>query len=202
MPFQYSCLDQIVSALMYIVCNLHKVAKETLGMFQDKYNLTHTDMLDFKNAFNLLKQKTMKITQAEENHESEKEIDMLKVEFYNQLQCMKKLFKGKNENITEFEIAEVEYQYHLLSVPKTSGEIATDVKKNISRMKVFVDACGGIDYNVGITKRVAAESPDAFLYFVDDEFQAYDIFGFQEELTWAITVSPQKNGFLLYFVGL
>lgn len=177
------------------------MAKLRLNAFQYKYHLTNRDMLDFKNALYSLKQKKMQIDQAEENHESEKLISTLKVEFYNQLQDMKRLFKAKNENITEFEMADVEYQNYLLSFPKTSGEIERDLENNVNRMKVFVDACGGIDYNVGIAKEVASQSPDSFLYFVDDDFQTYDIFGFQEELTWAITVSPQQKWITVIFRG-
>ncbi len=171
------------------------MAEKSLNEFQNKYRLTNRDMLDFKNAFYSLKQKEVQIKQAEENHESEELVKSMKVEFYDQLQDMKRLFRVRNNNITEFEMAEVEYQYCLLSVPKTSGEIERDLKNNVNRIKDYLEKNGGIEFNVGIAEEVAAESPDAFLYFVDDEFQTHDIFGFQEELTWAITISPQQKCF-------
>jgi hypothetical protein len=190
-----------VSALIYVVCELHKVAKQSLNDFQKEYHVTNNDMSAFRNAFDSIKQKENQIKQAEQNHESVEVINLLKVEYYNKLQDTKRLFKSRNSAITEHDMTKVEYQYYLLSVPKSSGEIAIDIKDNVERMGVFLTAFGGIKFNVGIAETVARESPDAFLHFVDDDFQTYDIFGFQEEVTWAITISPQKKWITFIFRG-
>lgn len=177
------------------------MAKQTLNDFQVKRKVTEDDMSAFRNAFYSLRQKESQIKQAEENHEKDEVVNKLKVEYYDKLQDTKRLFKSRNSDITEYDMNNVEYQYYLLSVPKSSGEIAIDIKGNVERMVLFLTAFGGLEFNVGLAETVARESPDAFLHFVDNDFQTYDIFGFQEEVTWAIAISPKKKWITVIFRG-
>jgi hypothetical protein len=100
-----------VSALIYVVCELHKVAKQSLNDFQKEYHVTNNDMSAFRNAFDSIKQKENQIKQAEQNHESVEVINLLKVEYYNKLQDTKRLFKSRNSAIAEHDMTKVEYLF-------------------------------------------------------------------------------------------
>eukprot|EP00590_Aulacoseira_subarctica_P004898 CAMPEP_0172428794 /NCGR_PEP_ID=MMETSP1064-20121228/47773_1 /TAXON_ID=202472 /ORGANISM="Aulacoseira subarctica , Strain CCAP 1002/5" /LENGTH=500 /DNA_ID=CAMNT_0013173771 /DNA_START=76 /DNA_END=1578 /DNA_ORIENTATION=+ len=189
-----------ISALIYIVCELRKVANETLHKFQHKYNLTNEGMEDLKKAYFSQKQLEGKIKEAEGNG-NVIELNLLKVKYYDQLEDTKRLYKSMNSGITIAEMADVNYQFYLLSLPKTSVEVFGDIKANVDRMMPFLIAFGGVQFNVDIAESVATQSPDSFFYFVDEDFHAKDILGVLAELTWGITVSPKQKWISVVFRG-
>lgn len=193
------------SAIIYVYIRLRNEAKKSLygnvpGVegdgFQIRYkNLKKQDMKDLENQYKLVKDIQMKIDQAT----NKEDLVELKVKYFDAQRDLKELFKAKAPAVDELEMADVEHQFDLLSLPKTGDDILRDFKKDGSRIKAFIELFGGEDF---YSKEIETlRKTDGALLCVDDDFSSTELFGDKTELTWAIVINHTKKRIAVIFRG-
>jgi hypothetical protein len=156
-------------------------------------------MSALQNAWTLVKEVNLKITQAEQSNATS-DLNSLKVTYYDALQSFKGLFYKKSTGITDAEIVDLQKQFDLLSLPKDATGIRDDFNNNMDRVKTYVEIFGGQQFNSQTIKKIA-ENTEGSLLFVDDDFSMTTLGGAKTELTWAITINHSMKRITVVFRG-
>lgn len=152
-------------------------------------------MKDLENQYNLVKNIQLKIDQAS----NKEDLVELKVKYFDAQRDLKELFKAKAPAVDELEMADVQHQFDLLSLPKTGDDILRDFNRDGDRIKAFIELFGGKDFNSKEIETLI--KTDGALLCVDDDFSSTELFGDKTELTWAILINRTKKRIVVIFRG-